>query len=383
MFRYAYGPAEDCTLELRCGDYFREGLSTDLLVISAWDGFYEPEQGTMIAALERCGIIVKDLKRELDFTGSESIRAWVSQELDIADNQIKWPEGCATRFRRLAVIESPRKKETSAGDAIERAELPVFRRMFSLLALLPFHNISCRSVATPLLNAGQQKAQLPDLTPGLIEGIRIGFQNVPELKELVVFDHKKEAIDELTNTFQKHFGSTQETSELELSAEQRLYIKDLVGKLQTFARRRDTPEKVKTITQDIIEQLDNAEKKVNLTAIGISARKLIEYLVIKRTESLESKTTIYKRINFLEGSINPWTTNALHTVRIFGNWMGHYDYQHPQERDAPPLKITHHHLNLMLLALRCVVHERWWTKDRKPAPPIKTKRSADLRFTKP
>jgi hypothetical protein len=46
MLKHAYAPAEDRTLELRSGDFFREGLTTDLLVISAWDGYYEPEQGT-------------------------------------------------------------------------------------------------------------------------------------------------------------------------------------------------------------------------------------------------------------------------------------------------------------------------------------------------
>jgi hypothetical protein len=382
MLRYAYAPAEDCTLELRSGDYFREGLTTDLLVISAWNGFYEPEQGTMIAALQRCGITVEKLKRELDFTGSESIRAWVSQELDPAEKTIQWPEGCATRFRRLAVIESPRKNGRPTDNASERVEMPVFRRMFSLLALLPFHHIPCRSVATPLLNAGQQRAELPDLTAGLIEGIRIGFEHVPELKQLVVFDHNEAAISELTNTFKLHFGSTEQTSELLLSSQQRLYIKEIIQRLQAFGRRVDTPEEVKTIAQDIIGQLKQAQGKVNLVAIGISSRKLIEYLVARKTTSLSAQTTTFKRINYLEGSINPWTINALHTVRIFGNWVGHHDFQHFEERDKPPPKITQYHLNMMLLALRCVVVEEWRKRD-KPPRPIKKGQPADLRLTKP
>jgi hypothetical protein len=62
----------------------------------------------------------------------------------------------------------------------------------------------------------------------------------------------------------------------------------------------------------------------------------------------------------------------MHTVRIFGNWMGHHNFQPMDERDVPPPKITHFHLNMMLLALRCVVVEPWRIKDRQPpAPPIR------------
>jgi hypothetical protein len=373
MLKHAYAPAEDRTLELRSGDFFREGLTTDLLVISAWDGYYEPEQGTMIAALSHCcGINVGGLERALDFTGSDSIKAWVSHELDTADAPIEWPEGCTTRFRRLAVIESPRIDGELAGDGSERKEIPVFRKMFRLLALLPLHQVPCRIVATPLLNAGQQRAELQDLTPGLIEGIRVGFNHVPDLKQLVVFDLKAEAIDNLGMTILEHFGSTQETSELKLSKEQRLYLKEITQKLQAFKEGVQISEEAKKITQDILEQLDEKQKKVNLVAIGISARKLVEYLVGERTKFLSAEISLFRRINYLDGSIDPWTINAMHTVRIFGNWMGHHSYQPIEERDVPPPKITHYHLNMMLLALRCVVVEPWRKKDRRPpAPPKK------------
>ena len=87
---------------------------------------------------------------------------------------------------------------------------------------------------------------------------------------------------------------------------------------------------------------------------------------------LSGEISLFRRINYLDGSFDPWTINAMHTVRIFGNWMGHHDFQHFEERDVPPPKITHYHLNTMLLALRCVVVELWRKKDRRPpAPPIR------------
>jgi hypothetical protein len=227
-------------------------------------------------------------------------------------------------------------------------------------------------VATPLLNAGQQKATLQDLTPGLIEGIRVGFDHVPELKQLVVFDLKERAIDDLKDTILEHFGCTQETSELKLGEEQRLYLNEISQQLETFKKWIEISEEARKITQDILEQLDNDKEKINLVAIGISARKLVEYRVGEWTKFLSCEISLFRRINYLAGSIDPWTINAMHTVRIFGNWMGHHNFQPIEERDVPPPKITHFHLNMMLLALRCVVVEPWRKKDRQPpAPPIR------------
>lgn len=382
MLRYAYAPAEDRGLALRSGDFFREGLHSDLLVISAWDRYYEPVAGTMIAALRRCGITVGALNRALDFTGCDSIRGWVSEELDTPEAPIAWPQGSTTRFRRLAVIESPRPQPDRPGDAAAGETIPVFEKMFRLLALLPLHQVACQSVATPLLNAGQQQARLQQLIPGLIQGVRVGFEHVPELKELVIFDIKEQAIDDLREAMLVHFHSTPKASELRPNAEQRIQFREIAEKLKSFKERADTSETAKTIAQDILAELDDKQKKVNLVAIGISARKLIEYLVGARTRGMSSEVNLFRRINYLEGSINPWTINALHTVRIFGNWMGHAEFQHFEERDQPPPRISIYHLMAMLLALRCVVAEPWWKKE-KHAIPIKRSRPAAAVLPRP
>lgn len=368
MLEYAYPPAEDRTLELRSGDFFREGLNSDLLVISAWDRFYEPQAGTMIAALKRCGITVGDLARALDFTGCESIRAWVSDELDTDDSKIAWPQDSETRFRRLAVIESPRRDSVTAGDCSATDTVPVFEKMFRLLALLPLHDIPCRCVATPLLNAGQQGVGPEQLIPGLIRGVRVGFDHVPELRELVIFDLSKTKISSIREAMLAHFDSTQEANELRLTQDQRIFFKEISTSLLRFRKRPKTSEEAKIIAKDILDQLDGTQEAINLIAIGISARKLIEYLVNQQTRSLGSDVKLFRRINYLDGSINPWIINALHTVRIFGNWTGHPEFQSFEERDRPLTKITPYHLTSMLLALRSAVDENWWKKEKQSFP---------------
>ena len=76
MLLNAFDPVQGRTVVLNAGDLFAEAIDVDLLVISAWDGFYQPQAGSMIAALhERFGFEVGSLLRQLDLTVAETIRA--------------------------------------------------------------------------------------------------------------------------------------------------------------------------------------------------------------------------------------------------------------------------------------------------------------------
>lgn len=369
MFLNAFDPVPGGTLELRFGDLFQEGLYTDLLVVSAWDGFYEPQEGTMIAALKHCcNITVAELPRELDFTAVPTIRAWVSGELDKLEKPVLWPMDSSTRFKRLVVVESPRLQANS------EQEIAVFQQMFRLLALLPLHKISCRSVATPLLNTGRQGAKLQQLIPDLLEGIRLGFQNVPELRQLVIFDLKREAIHELNSAINDQLGRPAiQRRVLSIDERQKLQLKDLINELKRFqnspvirANGNDNEEAL-AILEEILVQLKGTE--INLVTLGISARKLIEWLVGERTKGKVYQKNLFKQINYLEGSISAWSANSLHAIRIFGNWMGHAD-MHSNE-DTPTRKVAYHDLNAMLLALYCVVADYPWSAKKRRSRPIK------------
>jgi hypothetical protein len=166
--------AAERTLEIQCGELFELGISVDLLVVSAWQGVYEPVPGTLVERLEQaCGLRLGLLPRALDLTGS-AIGAWVSPPLRELPQPPAWPGNSATRFQRLAVVESPR--QGTDGDP-----WPVFNQLFCLLALLPLQNIHCPVVATPLLSAGNQRVAPERLFPHLLERCRTGFRHVPDL----------------------------------------------------------------------------------------------------------------------------------------------------------------------------------------------------------
>ena len=119
----------DRTLEVFCGDLFSLGLQADLLVVSAFEGNYDPVPKTLIGHLfEVCQLNVGHLPKALDLTQSP-VKAWVTPPLASLPQPPIWPAGSTTRFSRLAVVESPMQWDPNA------AEWPAFNQMFCLLAL--------------------------------------------------------------------------------------------------------------------------------------------------------------------------------------------------------------------------------------------------------
>ena len=63
----------------------------------------------MIATLrERCGVDVGSLTRQLELKAAETIRAWITPNLDDLPQPPHWPAESFTHFRLIAVVESPR-----------------------------------------------------------------------------------------------------------------------------------------------------------------------------------------------------------------------------------------------------------------------------------
>lgn len=372
MYRNAFDPVEGGTLELRVGDFFQEGLHSDLLVISAWEDFYEPQEGTMVAALKKnCGIEVGKLKQRaaLDFTQSETVRGWVSEELDTPAQPINW-KSTTTRFKRLVVMESPRPTEQQEEETGPDRRIPAFLKMFRLLALLPLHHISCRSVATPLLNTGRQGAQLQQLIPDLMEGIKLGFQHVPDLRYLVIFDLNTENINNLNTAINEHLGrSSIQKREISIDMLPKPQVEDLIKTLEKLQNKPNIAkhEESASIIEEILVQLKG--ETISLVTLGISARKLIECLVAERVKGKVYEDNLFKRINYLGDSISAWTANSLHTIRIFGNWMGHADTQFNEKQ--PTRKVSHQDLLAMLLSLASVVNDHPWPAKKRGNLPVK------------
>lgn len=363
----AFDAAPGRTVLISHGDLFAEGINVDLLVISAREGFYEPEDGSMVSVLlKKCGLVVGDLRRApaVDLTQAPTIRAWITPDLESLPSKPCWPDGSRTRFKRLAVIETP------DGAQQEDNERPVFQQMFCLLALLPMHSIECNSVATPLLNTGRQKAKPKELYPAMIRAIGGGFRHVPDLQQLVIFDLKRETLEELSKEIDQALDrSPLQRERLRIREENQDQIDRLLVNLQRFRMVQKEvmqDKEVEQIIAGIEHQLLSPD--ITLVTLAISARKLLESLVARRLRGRGKGMSLYGMINLLAPDVSSWSLNAIHTVRIFGNWMGHVSTD--REPDQPPRSpVCHADMLTMLLSLQRVLEDYPWPlKVRKVTP---------------
>ena len=336
---------DERTLELQAGELIDLGLRADLLVVSARQNNYEPLAGTLIHSLEQqFGICVGVLPKALDLSKG-SIGAWVSPPLDELRPTSKLQQESTTRFKRIAVVESPADLEDGSD-----SPWPVFRQLFSLLAVLPLQGIHCPVVATPLLSAGNQAVAPERLFPDLLSCCRNGFRHVPDLERLIVFDRQREPLDLLAERIDLELGRSPGVRDVvPLGDLDKLRI-ELLGLLRGFGRLH--PLLAAEVDLSELSYL-LAIDQVNPVALGMHSRRLVERLVRHRLGW--RKGGLYQGLQALQRrELDPWIVSCLHQVRVFGNWMGHPSAPERQQSVTPVDLAT------MLAALHRVLETYPW-----------------------
>lgn len=343
------------SLDVTAGDLFELGLNVDVLVVSAYEGYYEGLPGSMIGQLrDRCGLEVGSLPREIDLTGTAMIRGWITPDLDTIATPPRWPDDSATRFRRLAVIESPREGYT------DQTAWPAFGQLFCLLALLPLHGIHCPAVASPLLSAGNHGVDVENLIPALMSRCRDRLRHLPDLERLVIFDRNREGLSKLALHIDR------EARRSEICREQIQLIasdpdfSELKNRLKAIARREGAKVNMENIDQ-INTQL-NAEV-LNPFVLGVSARRLLENLV--RLTLGRPTMSLHEGLSLLSarGESDHWVIGCMHQVRVFGNWMAH-DQDTQDTAYAKRRALSKADVLIMLMALQRALSAYPWPKPR-------------------
>jgi hypothetical protein len=373
MLINAFDPQPGRTLELHAGDLFEQGFQLDVLVISAREGFYEPEEGSMVAVLKnKCGITVGQLPRELDFSDSSLLKAWITPDLETLPEPPQWPAHSLTRFRRLAVVET-------APDLIQQDdECPVFQQLYSFLALLPLYGINAHTVACPLLNTGRQQADPSQVYPALIRGVRENLRHLAELNRLLIFDLREQdlrllgrEIDRVLDrpAVQSHF--------LKLNHEEFPQVRDVMGSMRNLLEQPDiqVSPSIKADVELILRELNG--DAITLVTLGVAARALVEGLVNLRMGNRGASLKLFVKINMMKRDISSWSLSALHSVRSFGNWMAHCkdDRQIDQDDNMPTRQVKMTDMMAMLLALQRVVDDYPWRIQRYRSKPMRTRQS--------
>lgn len=358
----AFDAAPGRTVEVKAGDLFALRINVDLLVISAKENYYEPVPGTMVKVLsDRCGLNVGSLRQypDLDLTCSPTIRGWVSPLLETSAHPPSWPDGSHTQFRRLAVLETPQVP-------LEERSGLIFQQLFRLLALLPLHGIHCTSIATPLLNTGEQQELPESLYPAILGAIDNGFRHVSDLQRFIIFDLKEEALQSLCAQINETLRRSPLQKEvLAVKPEYRDLLTNLTMKLQHFQKKHQETLIHKDIESTLAALLDELQgEKITVVTLGFQARKLLETLVIEALrprifDQQAASLSFYQKIKLLSNGTSAWSANAIHTVRTFGNWMCHAT-PHFEEEAIPRRDVTPDDMLAMILAMQRVLDDYPW-----------------------
>jgi hypothetical protein len=363
----AFDAAPGQTVAVKHGDLFDLGMHADLLVISAWENSYNPDPGSMVKVLlDRCGLVVGELEREVDFSQSPSIRSWVSRPIDPSLTIAKTSGHRAFTFRRIAVVESPKIPA-------EHRDGLAFKQMFRLLALLPLHGVNCSTVVTPLLNTGRQQELPESLFPAILEAIDSSFRHVPDLRQLIFADLKEAELQRLCDQIDARLHRTPlQKKVLSLDAEYTPLLQKLLSKLEDFQRRERNAIADEAVSDNLAILIDELNgEHVTPVTLGISARKLIEALVKKRLDGRGGDQSLFNLVKLLGTDISAWSANAIHTVRSFGNWMGHATPEVESEV-IPRKEVDHDDMLAMLLALQRVLDDYPWPG--RPKSPRRSRR---------
>lgn len=309
------------SVELRVGDFPALGITVDLLVVSAFEGGYEPVPGTLLGRLQEAyGLTIGQLPVALDLRASP-LRCWVSEAIDWGDRP-GGPNGSGdiSCFRRIAVVEGSFAWEP--GDLLP---WPPFNRLFSLLALLPLRQIPSAVVATPLLGSGDQGIDPLLHFPELLHAYREAFRHVPDLQRLILFDKTDQALHTLGEAIDAALDRPDgQSTRLQLPSE--LPGLDRLQWLLRETRKAEGSHQASSLSQDLQELLALLQSpEISPIALGIHCRRVVEQLVqqsLRKDSDLPVR--LYSGIHRLrDQNVDPWVISCLHQVRTFGNWMSH------------------------------------------------------------
>jgi hypothetical protein len=371
-------------IDVIAGNLFDLGLDIDLLVISAFEGYYQGLPGSLVAQLKELrSIDVGRLEKALDLRGAPLIRGWVSEELRLPPAESSHPSHLQTRFRRLAVIESPRE------DHDNNRDWPAFNQLFCLLALLPLNGIQCQSVASPLLSAGNHGVAPERLIPALMERCRDRLRHLPDLERLVIFDRNYKAAKLLADHIDQEASRSESYTTQIIIKENDLNIEGLKKCLVNLAKRKGdiNAENINNI------YLQLQDGTINPVVLGTYLRRLIENLM--RITLQQQSAKLHRDLQSLSqlNDGDSWIISCLHLIRVYCNWMVHDQTPLAGSR-ALPRAVLKEDVVMVLMALHRALKAYPWipahrkrTRTLYPDPcrklnkPIRS--AADAHYSKP
>jgi hypothetical protein len=317
------------TIELYEADLSLTNFDSDVLVFSVFAGGYNARPGTLLGDLKsnlRFNISDEEKMPAYDFRKPLSL--WISRALQ------GYP------FRRVIAIE------------MKGSYWPIkecIDNVFAAVAALSAKGVEVRTIATPVLGAGNQKIAPAEIIPSLLNAAE-GALRRHECPRRILFVEKNSTRAQLLS------------QQMDLT-------------LRRASITLPKTELLKSLRADLKKGLDNAADLVSMghaalfdearrlvdsettrsVEIGLIGRRLVEFVVDDILSYKKPSIDLVKKIDALdERKIAPWIRGYMHTLRILGN-----ESVHEKTSDGRiPAHVNQDDLALCLFCLQRVV-EFW------------------------
>jgi len=328
------------TIELYCGDLTKMEDDVDVLAVSSFSRNYEPVPGTLIGALkENCTVDVLQLAEAPEYDFRDALGCWIARVNE------------GSKFGRIVCVDLLGGR-LEAGDIIEN--------LFVVLSILEMKGVEVRSLALPVLGAGNQSLDPAEMIRALLTSMHKHRDHFRHLMRVLFIELNQERAAQLDKGINEHLGR----------------IKLIVPKGQLFdslrtdiraslaiaeARSRSQSE---TLFSDLRRLLTSEQSR--WFEIGMMSRKFVEYLVESILPAKEMEKDLWKNIDRLHShGIARWITSYMHVLRVFGN-----ESAHELTKDRQPPNID---LRDMAVCLFCVKRllEFWNDFERAKRPRVR------------
>lgn len=209
-------PEGDTTIQLLQGDLtaIPDNLAVDILVVSAFRGYYQTLPETLIGALFKAGISVAELAQDKELDLVTQLGCWLSKPLPLAQQK-------RLNIRSILCFEP-------AGTVVdaETAVGNLFRGINSF-AMDELHN----EIAMPVLATGKQQFPLDVMLPTLLDTAIFWLENGLPLRSLKLVLHGDEQVavgQPIFDKVKQQYALKQQAEAGQISARRALHeIKDL------------------------------------------------------------------------------------------------------------------------------------------------------------
>lgn len=277
--------------ELIKGDIIDLPQEFDVLCVSSFKNDYSPTETSIIGKLFERGISVEELAKWPKFDFRENLGVWVSADI-IGQN-----------YKNVLCVEI-------TGNSVSYRE--ALENLFSVVSILEVKGENVRTIALPLLGAGDQEFEIKDVIQSLLD-LSLDYLKYSRVLSKIIFVIRSEPTAEMFNEEMNAFLGRKKVvaPNSELAGLLKLELTNLLSRINSDNKILSEFGRV------LLSEFRSFE-------FGAIARKTIEFVIGEIHPESKGLYDLRKKIEGLNSvKTAPWVQHYMHIIRHFGNEAVH------------------------------------------------------------